>query len=56
MHLQDALTAIKGGRLPPPANLPSFDEIKETLGFNAYYEEENRYDTGISQQDFQRGS
>ncbi|PIA29795.1 hypothetical protein AQUCO_05800104v1 [Aquilegia coerulea] len=53
--MQDALTAIKGGRLPPPASLPSFDEIKETLGFNAYYEEEKRYDTSTSQQDFQRG-
>jgi hypothetical protein len=41
--LQDALAAIKGGRVPPPGSLPSFDEIKETLGFNTYYEEEKRY-------------
>ncbi|KAL5703086.1 hypothetical protein ACHQM5_028221 [Ranunculus cassubicifolius] len=53
--MQDALAAIKGGRLPPPANLPSFDEIKETLGFNAYYGEEKQYDTSISQRGLQRG-
>jgi hypothetical protein len=41
--LQDALVAIKGGRIPPPGSLPSFEEIKDTLGFNHYYEEEKRY-------------
>ncbi|CAN1833438.1 Carboxyvinyl-carboxyphosphonate phosphorylmutase [Linum perenne] len=44
----DALTAIKGGRIPPPGSMPSFEEIKETLGFNAYYEEEKRYATTSS--------
>jgi len=44
MHvLQDALIAIKGGRIPPPSSLPSFEEIKDTLGFNHYYEEEEKY-------------
>lgn len=41
--MQDALLAIKGGRMPPPGSMPSFEEIKEILGFNAYYEEELRY-------------
>lgn len=41
--MEDALTAIKGGRVPPPGSLPSFEEIKDTLGFNDYYEEEKRY-------------
>lgn len=43
--MQDALTAIKGGRIPPPGSMPSFDEIKELLGFNTYYEEEKQYAT-----------
>lgn len=47
--MQDALMAIKGGRLPPPGSLPSFDEIKETLGFNAYYEEDMWYSTSVHQ-------
>ncbi|XP_044499712.1 2,3-dimethylmalate lyase-like isoform X1 [Mangifera indica] len=41
--MQDALAAIKGGRIPPPGSMPSFEELKELLGFNAYYEEEKRY-------------
>ncbi|KAF6139524.1 hypothetical protein GIB67_015481 [Kingdonia uniflora] len=53
--LQDALTALKGGRMPPPRSLPSFDKIKETLGFNNYYEDEERYITTTSQPPFQRG-
>ncbi|XP_031256730.1 uncharacterized protein LOC116114735 isoform X2 [Pistacia vera] len=43
--MQDALAAIKGGRIPPPGSMPSFEELKELLGFNAYYEEEKRYAT-----------
>jgi hypothetical protein len=43
--LQDALIALKGGRLPSPGSLPSFEEIKNTLGFNRYYEEEKKYVT-----------
>ncbi|XP_058102331.1 uncharacterized protein LOC131246335 isoform X2 [Magnolia sinica] len=53
--MQDALTAIKGGRLPPPGNLPSFEEIKEILGFNAYYEEEKRYIASSHQPSSQTG-
>ncbi|KAL0358457.1 UNVERIFIED_CONTAM: 2,3-dimethylmalate lyase, partial [Sesamum angustifolium] len=37
--MQDALLAIKGGRIPSPGSMPSFEEIKEILGFNVYYEE-----------------
>nr|ACJ85717.1 unknown [Medicago truncatula]AFK36524.1 unknown [Medicago truncatula] len=47
--MQDALTAIKGGRIPPPGSMPTFEEIKDTLGFNAYYEEEKRYATSTDQ-------
>lgn len=43
--VQDSLVALKGGRIPPPGSMPTFEEIKETLGFNAYYEEEKRYAT-----------
>ncbi|XP_075504902.1 uncharacterized protein LOC142542254 isoform X2 [Primulina tabacum] len=52
--MQDALLAIKGGRLPSPGNMPSFEEIKEILGFNTYYEEEMRYDTKINQLSVER--
>ncbi|PSS35895.1 2,3-dimethylmalate lyase [Actinidia chinensis var. chinensis] len=47
--MQDALTAIRGGRIPPPGSMPSFEELKEILGFNTYYEEEKRYATNTSQ-------
>lgn len=53
--LQDALTAIRGGRMPSPGSMPSFEEIKEILGFNNYYEEEKRYATNITQFSAQRG-
>ncbi|KAM5580887.1 hypothetical protein ABKV19_010213 [Rosa sericea] len=35
---KDALAAIRGGRIPPPESMPSFEEVKEVLGFNSYYE------------------
>ncbi|KAI5653578.1 hypothetical protein M9H77_30765 [Catharanthus roseus] len=54
--MQDALTAIRGGRMPSPGSMPSFEEIKEILGFNNYYEEEKRYATNITQFSAQRGS
>lgn len=41
--MQDALIAIRGGRMPSPGSMPSFDELKEILGFNTYYEEEKKY-------------
>jgi hypothetical protein len=41
--MQDALVAIKDGGVPPPGVLPSFQEIKDTLGFNRYYKEEKQY-------------
>ncbi|KAL3506649.1 hypothetical protein ACH5RR_032031 [Cinchona calisaya] len=53
--MQDALTAIRGGRMPSPGSMPSFEEIKEILGFNNYYEEEKLYATNISQVASQRG-
>lgn len=46
---QDALAAIKGGRIPPPGSMPSFEEVKEVLGFNSYYEEEKWYYSNSSQ-------
>ncbi|XP_042434735.1 2,3-dimethylmalate lyase-like isoform X2 [Zingiber officinale] len=51
--MEDALAAIKSGRLPPPGSLPSFDEIKDTLGFNDYYEEEKRYSINPVQPSYQ---
>ncbi|PIN11748.1 Isocitrate lyase [Handroanthus impetiginosus] len=53
--MQDALLAIKGGRLPPPGSMPSFEEIKEILGFNTYYEEEMQYSAKTSQPYLERG-
>uniref|UniRef100_A0A2N9GGY1 Uncharacterized protein n=1 Tax=Fagus sylvatica TaxID=28930 RepID=A0A2N9GGY1_FAGSY len=47
--MQDSLTAIKGGRIPPPGSMPSFEELKDILGFNTYYEEEKRYATRANQ-------
>ncbi|KAH9302079.1 hypothetical protein KI387_013662, partial [Taxus chinensis] len=46
--MQDALSALKSGRIPPPASLPSFGEIKDVLGFNDYYEEEKHYSVNES--------
>lgn len=54
-QLQDSLIAIRGGRIPPPGSMPSFEEIKEILGFNTYYEEEKRYATSVNQLSSQRG-
>ncbi|KAJ0969310.1 hypothetical protein J5N97_022187 [Dioscorea zingiberensis] len=52
--MEDALIAIKGGRLPPPGQLPSFEELKDTLGFNDYYKEEQRYTVSSAQTSSQR--
>ncbi|CAH9142805.1 unnamed protein product [Cuscuta epithymum] len=41
--MQGALAAIRSGRLPSPGSMPSFEEIKDILGFNVYYEEEKHY-------------
>jgi hypothetical protein len=48
--LQGALTAIKGGGVPPPESIPSFEEIKDIVGFNDYYKEEERYATKTDHQ------
>lgn len=53
--MQDALKAIKSGRLPPPGSIPSFEEIKDVLGFNIYYEEEKRYALGTNEPFAQTG-
>lgn len=47
-HLQDALLAIKGGRIPPPGSMPSLKEIEEVLGVETYQQEEKRYATSSS--------
>ncbi|PQQ10395.1 2 3-dimethylmalate lyase isoform X2 [Prunus yedoensis var. nudiflora] len=39
----EALAGIRGGRIPPPGSMPSFEEVKEILGFNNYYDEESGY-------------
>ncbi|KAJ0262544.1 Uncharacterized protein HA466_0054510 [Hirschfeldia incana] len=46
--MQDALLAIKGGRIPPPGSMPSLGEIEEILGYDTYREEEKRYATSTS--------
>jgi hypothetical protein len=40
--MQHALTALKSGH--PPAGL-NFNELTETVGFNAYYHDEEKYKT-----------
>ncbi|XP_022956052.1 uncharacterized protein LOC111457862 [Cucurbita moschata] len=45
--MQDALLAIKGGQIPSE-RMPSFEEMKEILGFNSYYEEEDKYAAAAS--------
>ncbi|KAG2726134.1 hypothetical protein I3760_01G098500 [Carya illinoinensis] len=52
----DSLAALRGGRIPPPRSMPSFEEIKEILGFNTYYKEEQRYATSTNQLSSQRVS
>ncbi|KAF5465258.1 hypothetical protein F2P56_015281 [Juglans regia] len=52
--MQDSLAALRGGRIPPPRSMPSFEEIKEILGFNTYYKEEQRYATSTNQLSSQR--
>ncbi|KAB1213373.1 2,3-dimethylmalate lyase [Morella rubra] len=54
--MEDSLAAIRGGRIPPPGSMPSFEEIKDILGFNTYYEEEKRYATSAYQLPSQRVS
>ncbi|XP_022137987.1 uncharacterized protein LOC111009259 isoform X3 [Momordica charantia] len=54
--MQDALLAIKGGRLPSPGSMPTFGEMKEILGFNRYYEEEKKYASAVSQPSLKVGS
>ncbi|KAI3420689.1 uncharacterized protein J3R85_012482 [Psidium guajava] len=53
--MQDSLAAIKGGRMPPPGSMPTFEEMKEILGFNTYYEEEKHYATPTTSQLPSRG-
>ncbi|PON66905.1 Pyruvate/Phosphoenolpyruvate kinase-like domain containing protein [Parasponia andersonii] len=40
----DALASIKGGHVPH-GSMPSFEKMKEIVGFNSYYEEEKLYAT-----------
>ncbi|PKA59304.1 Carboxyvinyl-carboxyphosphonate phosphorylmutase, chloroplastic [Apostasia shenzhenica] len=54
--MEDALRAIKGGRVPPPGSLPSFEEIKEIVGFNEYYDEEERYKSIGAQSSYEKGT
>ncbi|XP_041025615.1 2,3-dimethylmalate lyase isoform X1 [Juglans microcarpa x Juglans regia] len=54
--MQDSLAALRGGRIPPPRSMPSFEEIKEILGFNTYYKEEQHYATSTNQLSSQRVS
>ncbi|XP_015867410.3 uncharacterized protein LOC107404920 [Ziziphus jujuba] len=54
--MQEALNAIKNGCIPSPGSMPSFEEIKEIVGFNSYYEEEKRYAVGTSPLSSQRES
>lgn len=54
--MEDALLAIKGGGVPPPSSLPSFQEIKDTLGFNRYYQEDKQYSISQAQPSLPSGN
>ena len=41
---QEALQGLRRGILPP--NMPNFKDLQEILGFNEYFEEEDRYSAG----------
>jgi 2-methylisocitrate lyase-like PEP mutase family enzyme len=41
--LRDSLALIAGGGHPGPDRLVPFEELYDTVGFNAYYETEGRY-------------
>ncbi|XP_074264199.1 uncharacterized protein LOC141586770 isoform X2 [Silene latifolia] len=53
--MQDALKGIRRGLIPFPGSMPTFEELKATLGFNKYYEEEKLYALTKSQPPSQRG-
>jgi hypothetical protein len=54
--LQDALAALKSGRLPPPSALPSFETVKDIVGFTNYFTEESRYSTSSAPPSYSRPS
>ncbi|KAL9261286.1 2,3-dimethylmalate lyase-like protein [Drosera capensis] len=54
--MQDALVAIRKGRVPSPGSMPTFEEMKDILGFNSYYEEEKRYATSSWQLSSQKAT
>lgn len=41
--------------MPSPGSMPSFEELKEILGFNKYYAEEKHYAVNITQFSSERG-
>lgn len=41
--MRDALAMMAGGSHPGPDQLMAFDELYETVGFDRYYDEEQRY-------------
>eukprot|EP00850_Spirogloea_muscicola_P021459 SM000250S08717 [mRNA] locus=s250:98011:103891:+ [translate_table: standard] len=54
--MQDALAALNSGRMPPPAVLPTFEEIKSVVGFPEYYADAQRYATESNESSEQRVS
>lgn len=44
--MRDALALMAGGGHPGPDRLMAFEELYETVGFDAYYAEERRYSLG----------
>lgn len=43
--MEDTLGQIRDDGYPDEAVLPTFEELREVVGFPQYYEEEARYDT-----------
>ena len=47
-ELQNALKSIENGHVPHES-MPTFEELKEIVGFNTYNQEEKRYATSTSE-------
>ena len=54
--LQDVVVALKSDHLPPPSALPSFETVKDIVGFTNYFVEDSRYSTSSSPPSYTRPS
>lgn len=48
--MENALLELKAGNVPEPPTLPTFSELKDIVGFNEYYREEERYAINVEEE------